>query len=75
MIGFQYVRATNLAGAVRDQSPTESAFNRAADIVLRDARGSGHNNFKIELARRSIVRAPTQAARGLPQSQSNKKIA
>jgi xanthine dehydrogenase YagS FAD-binding subunit len=61
--------------ALRDQSPAEAAFNRSADIVLRDARGFGHNNFKIELARRSIVRALTQAARGTPQSQSNKKIA
>jgi xanthine dehydrogenase YagS FAD-binding subunit len=61
--------------ALRGQSPTEATFNRAADIVLRDARGYGHNNFKIELARRSIVRALTQAARGTPQSQSNKKIA
>jgi xanthine dehydrogenase YagS FAD-binding subunit len=60
--------------ALRGQPPTEAAFNRAADIVLRDARGSGHNNFKIELARRSIVRALTQAARGTPQSQSTKKI-
>jgi xanthine dehydrogenase YagS FAD-binding subunit len=60
--------------ALRGQTPTEAAFNRAADIVLRDARGSGHNNFKIELARRSIVRALTQAARGTPQSQSTKKI-
>jgi xanthine dehydrogenase YagS FAD-binding subunit len=61
--------------ALRGQSPAEAAFNRSADIVLRDARGFGHNNFKIELARRSIVRALTQAARGTPQSQSNKKIA
>jgi xanthine dehydrogenase YagS FAD-binding subunit len=61
--------------ALRGQSPTEAAFNRAADIVLRDARGFRHNNFKIELARRCIVRALTQAARGTPQSQSNKKIA
>lgn len=57
------------------QVPTPEAFRRAADIVLRDARGFGHNDFKIELARRAIVRALTQAARGTPQSQSNKKIA
>jgi xanthine dehydrogenase YagS FAD-binding subunit len=57
------------------QVPTPEAFRRAADVVLRDARGFGHNNFKIELARRAIVRALTQAARGTPQSQSNKKIA
>ena len=47
----------------------------AADLVLREAKGFGHNAFKIELARRSIVRALSQAARGTPQSQSNKKIA
>ena len=54
--------------------PTRATFARAADIVLRDAKGFAHNAFKIELARRAIVRALTQAARGTPQSQSNKKI-
>ncbi len=39
-----------------------------------DARGFGHNDFKIELARRAIVRALTQAARGTPQSQADKRI-
>ena len=48
---------------------------RAADLVLRDARGFGHNTFKIDLARRAIIRALTQAARGTPQSISSKKIA
>src|SRR5262252_6721502 len=45
-----------------------------AALLLRDARGYAHNSFKIELARRGIVRALTQAARGTPQSQSNKKV-
>ena len=67
-------RDTRAEDALAGQSPTEAAFSRAADIVLRDARGFGHNDFKIELARRSITRALTQAARGTPQSQSNKKI-
>ena len=43
-------------------------------LLLRDARGYAHNSFKIDLARRTIVRALTQAARATPQSQSNKKI-
>ena len=47
----------------------------AADLLLRDAKGFAHNDFKIDLARRAIVRALTQAAHGTPQSQSNKKIA
>jgi len=60
-----------LAGA----PPTRESFSAAAEIVLRSARGFGHNDFKIELARRAIVRALTQAARGTPQSQANKRIA
>ncbi|HEY4041712.1 MAG TPA: xanthine dehydrogenase family protein subunit M [Rhodopila sp.] len=52
---------------------TES-FTRAADHVLRAARGYGHNDFKIDLARRTMVRALEQAAAGTPQSQSDKRI-
>src|SRR5712671_868516 len=53
---------------------TRETFLHAADTVLRDARGFGHNDFKIELARRGILRALTQAARGTPQSQADKRI-
>ena len=53
---------------------TRQSFQHAADTVLRQARGFGHNDFKIELARRAIVRALTQAARGTPQSQADKRI-
>jgi xanthine dehydrogenase YagS FAD-binding subunit len=59
---------------LRGQPANEASFTRAADILLRDARGFAHNAFKIELARRSIVRALTQAMRATPQSQSDKKI-
>lgn len=57
------------------QVASPDIFRRAADVALRGAQGFGHNTFKIELARRTIVRALTQAAQGTPQSQSNKKIA
>jgi xanthine dehydrogenase YagS FAD-binding subunit len=53
---------------------TRESFARAADTCLSDARGCGHNDFKIELARRAIVRALTQAASGTPQSQSDKRV-
>jgi xanthine dehydrogenase YagS FAD-binding subunit len=59
-----------LAGA----PPTRESFARAAETVLHDARGFGHNNFKIELARRAMLRALAQAARGTPQSQADKRI-
>jgi xanthine dehydrogenase YagS FAD-binding subunit len=61
-------------GALRGQRAEEPVFATAADVLLQGARGYGHNDFKIDLARRGIVRALTQAARGTPQSQSEKKI-
>jgi len=60
--------------ALRGQPANAATFARAADVLLRDAKGYAHNTFKIDLARRVIVRALTQAARGTPQSQSFKKI-
>lgn len=60
---------------LRGKTPDEAAFTDAADIVLREAKGFGGNTFKLELARRTIVRALSQAARATPQSQSSKKIA
>jgi xanthine dehydrogenase YagS FAD-binding subunit len=59
-----------LAGA----PATRESFARAADVLLGEARGYGHNDFKIDLARRAIVRALTQAAAGTPQSQADKRI-
>ena len=61
--------------APRPAGRPRRASRRAADLVLREAKGFGHNDFKIDLARRAIIRALSQAARGTPQSQSNKKIA
>jgi xanthine dehydrogenase YagS FAD-binding subunit len=43
-----------------------SSFRQAADAALSDAKPSGDNAFKIELARRIIVRALTLAAAGTP---------
>jgi len=49
-------------------------FEKAADMLLRDAKGHGYNDFKIPMARRAIVRALRQAARGTPQQVAEKKI-
>ena len=68
-------RDPSAEAALRGQTADRSAFNRAADVFLRDAKGFEHNAFKIDLARRAIVRALSQAAAGTPQVQSNKKIA
>jgi xanthine dehydrogenase YagS FAD-binding subunit len=42
-------------------------FQRAADAALADAKPSGDNGFKIDLARRIIVRALTLANAGTPE--------
>ena len=68
-------RDQSAEAALVGQAADPATFARAADLVLRDARGFGHNTFKIDLARRAIMRALTQAARGTPQSISSKKIA
>lgn len=68
-------RRAEAEASLRGRVADETAFGRAADLVLHDARGFGHNTFKIDLARRAIVRALSQAARGAPQSQSDKRIA
>ena len=60
--------------ALRGKAANEATFEQAANVLLREAKGFGHNDFKIDLARRAIVRTLTQAARGTPQSQSDKKI-
>jgi xanthine dehydrogenase YagS FAD-binding subunit len=52
-----------LAGA----RPDHASFQRAAEAALAEARPSGDNAFKIELARRIVVRALTLAAAGTPE--------
>ncbi|HEX6001682.1 MAG TPA: xanthine dehydrogenase family protein subunit M [Hyphomicrobiaceae bacterium] len=56
------------------KAPEEANFRRAAEAALSGARSYGHNDFKIELARRAIVRALGQAAHGRPQSNNHKRI-
>jgi xanthine dehydrogenase YagS FAD-binding subunit len=41
---------------------SEKNFTRAAELLLRGARGFGYNDFKIELAKRAVVRALRVAA-------------
>ncbi|HKD26368.1 MAG TPA: xanthine dehydrogenase family protein subunit M [Xanthobacteraceae bacterium] len=44
-----------------------SLFRRAAETALAEAKPSGDNAYKIELARRVVVRALTLAAAGTPE--------
>lgn len=67
-------RSSEAEAALHGQRAGEAAFAQAADTLLRGAKGFGHNDFKIGLARRAIMRALDQAARGMPQSISEKRI-
>ncbi|MGX4640920.1 FAD binding domain-containing protein [Massilia sp. SYSU DXS3249] len=46
------------------QRPDAALFGRAADVLLEGARGQGHNDFKVGLARKAIVRALQTAVQG-----------
>ena len=56
------------------RAASQANFEKAADMLLRDAKGCGHNDFKIPMARKAIVRALTQAAHGTPQPVADKQI-
>ncbi len=59
-------RAREAEALLRGQPSGATAFRRAAEAALADATPSGDNAFKIELARRLVVRAFTLAAAGTP---------
>jgi xanthine dehydrogenase YagS FAD-binding subunit len=59
-------RAHAAEKALAGCQPSPAVFHRAAEAALADAKPSGGNHFKIELARRIIVRALTLAASGTP---------
>ncbi|GAB4393234.1 MAG: xanthine dehydrogenase family protein subunit M [Kiloniellaceae bacterium] len=44
------------------KAPSQELFAQAADILLEEAQGHGHNDFKIPLARRTLVSVLHEAA-------------
>jgi xanthine dehydrogenase YagS FAD-binding subunit len=60
-------RARAAEKALAGLRPNSDCFRRAADAALTEARPSGDNAFKIELARRIVVRALALAAAGTPE--------
>lgn len=53
---------------------TRENFQAAADRIVSEAKPQSENRFKVDLARRAIVRGLEQAAAGTPQSLSDKRI-
>ncbi|MBV8581401.1 MAG: xanthine dehydrogenase family protein subunit M, partial [Candidatus Eremiobacteraeota bacterium] len=50
-------RARDAEDALAGAAPGDDAFRRAADAALSGARTRSHNAYKVELAKRAIVRA------------------
>jgi xanthine dehydrogenase YagS FAD-binding subunit len=61
-------RAREAEESLKGVPPTAEAFEAAAALALAEARPSGDNAFKIELARRIVVRALNVALEGTPQA-------
>jgi xanthine dehydrogenase YagS FAD-binding subunit len=55
-------RSTEAETALAGRPPTMDTFWAAAEAAMKDAVGRGHNNFKIELAKRTLCRTLAQAA-------------
>jgi xanthine dehydrogenase YagS FAD-binding subunit len=63
-IGTKPWRAKFAEAALVGQPLTADVFRSAAEAEMKSARGYGHNDFKIELAKRTLVRALTDLAGG-----------
>ncbi|GGB27906.1 FAD binding domain-containing protein [Allosediminivita pacifica] len=59
-------RAAEAEAMLSGAAPEEALFTRAADAALAEAKPSGDNAWKIDLARRTAVRALLMAAAGTP---------
>lgn len=60
-------RVPEAEALLEGQTAGRDAFAGAADVLLAGARPSGDNAFKIELAKRTVLRALTLAAAGTPE--------
>lgn len=61
-------RAREAETSLQGVNASAAAFDQAAALALANARPSGDNAFKIELARRLIVRSLTLASEGTPET-------
>ena len=48
-------RNTSVEQALVGQAPSDALFEKAADLLLAEAKGQGSNDFKIPLARRTLI--------------------
>ena len=55
-------RSKDAEAALKGRPATLATFQAAADAAMRNAVGQGHNNFKIELAKRTLCRTLADVA-------------
>ncbi|MFC6049882.1 xanthine dehydrogenase family protein subunit M, partial [Methylobacterium hispanicum] len=67
-------RNTEAEALLQGKPATRESFQAAADLIVAEAKPQQGNAFKVELARRAIVRGLEQAAAGTPQSVTDKRI-
>lgn len=63
-VGTKPWRSTEAESELTDQPATEAVFRKAADAALRDSKPQSQNGFKVELAKRCLVRALKLATQG-----------
>jgi xanthine dehydrogenase YagS FAD-binding subunit len=61
-VGTKPWRSREAERALVGQPATSAAFRAAAEVALRGAKPHRENGFKIELAKRTMVRALTTVA-------------
>jgi len=64
-VGTKPWRAKFAEAALIGQRPTPEVFRSAAEAEMKSAKGYGQNDFKIELAKRTLVRALSDLAGGV----------
>ena len=57
-------RDTEAEKMLEGARPSPALFNRAADVILKDAQGFGANDFKILLVRRTLCAVLNEATKG-----------
>lgn len=57
-------RSTEAEKSLAGKTAGEAAFKEAAEAAMKEARALSHNGYKVDLAKRAIVRALTRAMNG-----------
>ena len=55
-------RTRDVETALAGKRVSEETFQQAADAALKDAKPLAHNGYKVELAKRAVVRALMRAS-------------